>query len=636
MKKNYFLVLLLLAVSATAQEQRLKKTDNAFEHLAYMDVVKIYEKAVRKGYGTPDIYQKLGDAYYFNAQYPVANNWYGKVMETAAEVNPEYYFRYAQTLKSVGEPEKAKEYLEKFAAAKKEDSRNHKSEHHNEPLHKTDEYQLEDAGINTELSDYGAALYNGQLVFTSSRKTQNQSAKVHQWTNQPFTDLYSTPILPVEELGKNIRNFDPAINTKYNEASAVFTKDGTTMYFTANNNAGQSKKKNTTENSYLNIYKATYNNGKWGNIFLLPFNGTTFNCAHPALSNDEKKLFFVSDRPGSLGQSDIFVVTIEENGQYSNPVNLGQSVNTEGRETFPYLAQDGTLYFASDGHPGLGGLDIFKADGENFANIENLGTPFNSPYDDFAYTQNTTKNEGFLSSNRPGGKGHDDIYRFSRKSASLSPYKLSGQITDQETGKGIAKAVVTLFDTAYTPINSLLTDSNGYYQWESAQLQREILVRTEAEHYHTQETHLAPDRRTILEHNVPLNKQQHDVVVGKDLAKAFGIEDIHFGLDQWDITKEAEAKLGLLLVLLQEYPTIKLEIRSHTDSRATKDYNQTLSEKRAKATRDWLIKNGIAGQRLLDKGLGETQPINNCTDGMPCSEEEHRQNRRSGFVIVGK
>lgn len=632
MKKNYFLFLLLLAVSAMAQEQQLKKTDNAFEHLAYMDVVKIYEKAVRKGYGTPEIYQKLGDAYYFNALYPVANNWYAKVMETAAEVNPEYYFRYAQTLKSVGEPEKAKVYLEKFATAKKEDSRAHKTER--EPLPKTDEYELLNAGINTEFSEYGATLYNGQLIFTSSRKTLNQSAKVHQWTNQPFTDLFSTPLVSEELLSENIRNFDPVINTKYNEASAVFTQDGTTMYFTANSTTGQRKK--MAESSYLNIYKATYHNGQWGNILALPFNGTTFNCAHPALSNDEKKLFFVSDRPGSIGQSDIFVVTIEENGQFSDPVNLGSSVNTEGRETFPYHALDGTLYFASDGHPGLGGLDLYKATGETFSNIQNLGAPFNCPYDDFAYVETNAKKEGFLSSNRPGGKGHDDIYRFRRKSDSLSSYKLLGQITDQETGKGIAKAVVTLLDINYMPINTLLTDPNGHFQWETKTPQNEILVRTEAEHYHTQESHLVPKTNTITEHNVALNKQRHHVVVGKDLAKAFEIQNIHFGLDQWNISKEAEAKLGLLLILLEEYPTIQIEIRSHTDSRAATEYNQTLSEKRAKATQDWLVKKGIAKQRLHYKGHGETQPVNNCTDGIPCSEEQHLQNRRSEFIIVRK
>lgn len=645
MKKNYLFILLLTSAVAMSQQTLLKKTDGAFENLAYMDVVKIYEKAVLKGYGTTEIYQKLGDAYYFNAVYPMANKWYAKAVEKTISIDPEYYFRYAQSLKSVGEQQKANEYLVKFSEIKNNDSRairfREQTTTTKAAIKNHSEYVVTDAGINTEYSEYGTVFHNGELVFTSSRKNQNQTTQIHQWTKQPFSDLYSTTVVSENQLGENIRNFDAQINSKRNESTAVFTKDGTTIYFTRNNTDDRKKDKNNPNSILLKIYKATFSNGRWNNITELPFNSSEFNCAHPALSHDEKKLYFVSDRPGTLGQSDIFMVEINEDGTYGTAVNLGKSVNTEGRESFPYIARNGELFFASDGHPGIGGLDLFKAtqntlDG-SFGNVENLGTPFNSNDDDFAYMEAPSGNYGFISSNRPGGKGHDDIYKFTKKDSITNDAKLqlSGQITDRETGAGISQAIVTVFNNEYEKIKSIVTDTLGNYKWQATSNHKDIFIRAEAQKHHTQEQHINIDKdATSFVFNASLIKQQQSIKTGKDLAKAFEIEDIHFDLDKWEITRKAEEKLALLLVILQEFPSLSLEIRSHTDSRASKNYNITLSEKRAKATMEWLVKKEIAEKRLRYKGLGETQPLNQCKDGTECSEEEHRINRRSEFIIV--
>ncbi len=640
MKKNYLFIFLLTSAIVLSQQTLLKKTDSAFENLAYMDVVKIYEKAVIKGYGTPDIFLKLGDAYYFNAVYPMANKWYTKAIETATPIDPEYYFRYAQSLKSVGEQQKADVYLKKFSEIKNNDSRGIRF------LEKTitdtlvknhSDYLLTDAGINSEFSEYGTVFYNGELIFTSSRKNQNQTTQIHQWTKQPFTDLYRVTVISANQLGKDIQNFDSYINSKRNESTAVFTKDGKTIYFTRND----AEVKNKTNRIYLKIYKATFSNGRWENITELPFNSSEFNCAHPTLSNDEKKLYFVSDRPGTLGQSDIFMVAIKEDGTYGTPINLGKTVNTEGRESFPYITRNGELIFASDGHLGLGGLDLFKIAqnpmDDSFGDIENLGIPFNSSFDDFAYTEAPDGRYGYISSNRPGGKGYDDIYKFTKKDNSANDDKLhlSGQITDRETGAALSQAIVTLFNDEYKKIDSIMTDALGNYQWKGASLYKDIFIRAEAQNYHTQEQYvkIQKDSKNLV-HNASLTKQLHSIKTGKDLAKAFEIEDIHFDLDKWEITRKAEEKLALLLVILQEFPSLNLEIRSHTDSRASTGYNMTLSEKRAKATVEWLIKKGITEKRLRYKGMGETQPLNQCKDGTECSEEEHRVNRRSEFIIL--
>lgn len=623
-----------------SQQTLLKKNDSAFENFAYMDVVKIYEKAVIKGYGTPEIFLKLGDAYYFNAVYPVANKWYTKAIETATPIDPEYYFRYAQSLKSVGEQQKADDYLKKFSEIKNNDSRGIRFLEKNitdTVVKNHSDYLLTDAGINTEFSDYGTVFYNGALIFTSSRKNQNQTNQIHQWTKQPFTDLYRVTVLSENQLGKDVQNFDSYINSKRNESTAVFTKDGKTIYFTRND----AEPKNKTNRIYLKIYKATLSNGRWENIIELPFNSSEFNCAHPALSNDEKKLYFVSDRPGTLGQSDIFMAAIKEDGTYGTPVNLGKIVNTEGRESFPYITKNGELIFASDGHSGLGGLDLFKVAqnpmNDSFGNVENLGTPFNSNDDDFAYTEASSGNYGYISSNRPGGKGYDDIYKFTKKDNSINDDKLhlSGQITDRETGAALSQAIITLFNDEYKKIESIITDTLGNYQWKGASLYKDIFIRAETQNYHTQEQYvqIQKDSKNLV-HNASLTKQLHRIKTGKDLAKAFEIEDIHFDLDKWDITRKAEEKLALLLVILQEFPSLNLEIRSHTDSRASTSYNLALSEKRAKATVEWLIKKGITEKRLRYKGMGETQPLNQCKDGTECNEEEHRINRRSEFIIL--
>ncbi|GAA4771988.1 MULTISPECIES: OmpA family protein [Flavobacterium] len=639
MKNNYIFIFLLTSAIVLSQKTLLKKTDNAFENLAYMDVVKIYEKAVIKGHGTPEIFLKLGDSYYFNANYSTANKWYTKAIETTNTIDPEYYFRYAQSLKSVGEQQKANEYLKKFSEIKNNDSRGirflQKSSTNTE-IQEHNEYELTDAGINTEYSEYGVVFYNGNLIFTSSRKNQNQTNQIHQWTKQPFTDLYFVSVISESQLGNEIQNFDPYINSKRNESTAVFTKNGKTIYFTRND----TESKNKTNSVFLKIYKATFNNGHWENITELPFNGSNFNCAHPTLSNDEKKLYFVSDRPGTLGQSDIFVVTIHEDGTYGTPSNLGNSVNTEGRESFPYITPNGDLIFASDGHLGLGGLDLFKATlnplNNSFSKIENLGIPFNSSYDDFTYLEAPNGNYGFISSNRQGGKGYDDIYKFAKNKNLVydDTLQISGQIIDRETGIGISKAIVTVFNDEYKKIESIETDTIGNYNWSGKTSSKNIFIRSEAKNYHTQEQLINIEKNSnSFIYNPILPKQIHSIKTGKDLAKALEIENIHFDLDKWEITQKAEEKLALLLVILQEFPDLNLEIRSHTDNRASTNYNLALSEKRAKATVEWLIKKGITKERLRYKGMGETQPLNQCKDGIECSEEQHQINRRSEFII---
>ena len=297
-------------------------------------------------------------------------------------------------------------------------------------------YKIENAGVNSKYSDYGTAFMVTKVVFCSARDTGNFSKRIHTWTGQPFTNLYDSPIAEDGSLGA-VGKFGGKINSKFHEDTPAFTKDGKTVYFTRNNYL-DGRGFDASKVTLLKIYKATVDKeGQWNNITALPFNSDSYQTAHPALSPDEKTLYFVSDMPGTHGQSDLFRVKLNDDGSFGNTENLGDDINTPGRETFPFISDDNELYFASDGQPGIGGLDIFitkiPIDGSlNFKEVLNLGEEANSTKDDFAFIINVKTKKGFLSSNRDGGQGSDDIYKFVETRPIWCEQILHGVVTDED------------------------------------------------------------------------------------------------------------------------------------------------------------------------------------------------------------
>ncbi|KAB1154927.1 OmpA family protein, partial [Flavobacterium luteum] len=337
------------------------------------------------------------------------------------------------------------------------------------------------------------------------------------------------------------------------------------------------------------------------------------------------------------GQSDIWKVAINEDGSFGTPENLGVTINTEGKESFPIITNENELYFATDGHPGLGGLDIFmsrmNADGSFKAPI-NIGAPANSPQDDFAYLIDTKTRKGFLTSNRDGGKGYDDIYKFLETRKLVCEQVLSGIVTDLETGEILANTKVTLFDDKFNTIKEVFSDDKGFYTFE-VECGKSYYIRAEKELYETKELKVTiPTSNGKTDFPIQLEKKVKPVTVGDDLAKAFGIKIIYFDLDKWNIRPDAALELEKILDVMKQYPTMKIDVRSHTDSRQTHKYNEKLSDRRAKSTMAWLVTNGVDASRLIGKGYGETLLVNKCADGVKCSEEEHQANRRSEFIIT--
>ncbi|OUL60526.1 OmpA family protein, partial [Flavobacterium sp. AJR] len=332
----------------------------------------------------------------------------------------------------------------------------------------------------------------------------------------------------------------------------------------------------------------------------------------------------------------IYKVNINTNGGFSSPVNLGPGINTEGKETFPFITDDNEIYFASDGHPGLGGLDVFvgKLSDDGVSNVKNLGSDINSPKDDFAYLIDTKSRRGFFTSNKDGGLGSDDIYKFlETKPLVICTQELYGTITDLATGEVLPNTKLTLYDNNFKVITTGYSDQNGNYTFPVT-CGLTYNVRAEKEKYTTKEqsvTILNEKGRTQL--SIALEKSDCVVTIGDDLGKCFGIKMIYFDLDKSNIRREAALDLEKILDVLNQYPKMKLDIRSHTDSRATHKYNEALSDRRAKSTIKWLIQNGVAPNRLTGKGYGETQLVNGCSDGVKCTEAEHQMNRRSEFII---
>ena len=655
MKNNTFAILILLGfcliqISTYAQPVKdetkapkastMEKASNGYQNYAFVDAIKTYERIAAKGYKSVDLFQKLGNSYYFNAQLPEAYKWYKELFDLDQEVEAEYFYRYAMSLKSVGDYKKADFYMELFNQKSGGDVRSVLFEKNKDYLSvikkNSDRYKVQDAGINSKYSDFGTTFLDNKLIYASSRETDDVGQNKAQWNGQSFTNLFAAEILPDGSIGAPVK-FTKTLNSKFNECTPVFTKDGKTMYFTRNDYIDGKRGKDVVKTTNLKIYKATLFEGEWGGITELPFNNSQFSVAHPALSPDDKTLYFASNMTGTMGQSDLFKVSINGDGTYGVPTNLGAKINTPGKETFPFVSDNNELYFATDGHPGLGGLDIFVSKIESYSVFSepiNVGAPINSKTDDFGFMIDVKSKIGFFSSNRDGGYGFDDIYKFTEKRPLLCEQSLVGAVTDENTGDYLAGAEVVLTDAKFIEIKRMYADDYGMYKFEVNCGQNYYLKAVKPK-FEISETKIviSPETGTTTQ-PLKLVKKSVSLQVGDNLATFLKIKMIYFDLNKAIVRTDASLELEKILDVLIQYPTMKIDVRSHTDCRATTKFNEELSSRRAKATLEWLINNGIAANRLTGKGYGESVPTNNCVDGAECSEEEHQANRRSEFIIV--
>ena len=639
-----FFLLIFNLLPLFAQQRGITSGDNKTNKLSYIDAIKIYEKVVKKGFINADLCQKIGDAYYYNANYKTAAEWYQKLFSVSKNPNSEYYYRYALTLKSTGKNEESDKFMNQFLLLVPNQQRSVLFKSDNNYLdfikQNSHRFEINTLTINSPNSDFGGAFYKDQFVFSSSRESNSIYQITHSWTGLPFATLFSGTISS-EGLVSDPQKFSKNIDSKFNESTPVFTKDGKTVYFTRNNFLKGKKGKNSEGNSLLKIYRAYLNEKQeWDNIAELPFNSDYFQVAHPALSPDEKTLYFASDRPGSIGNSDIYKVEIKSDGNFGEPENLGNSINTEGRETFPFISESGILYFASDGRLGLGGLDIFQVDLNKINkrnSVLNIGAHINGTMDDFSFCINEATHRGFFTSNRDGGQGNDDIYGFIQNKPIVYPceQQLAGIVLDKQTNEILPGSDVSLFSKDHQLISTQISNQKGEFNFGYVDCGSVFFIRASKTDYSTDEKEIQiPNYSGETKTTLFIEKTDIPIGPGTDLSKVFHIKEIYFDLDKYNIRPDAAIELAKILEVLLEYPTMKIAINSHTDSRQTNSYNDVLSNNRTKSTRKWLIKQGIAADRLTAKGYGETKLVNNCSDGVECTEEQHQANRRSEFIII--
>jgi len=644
MKKQItFILLALLATGAQgfAQQSKLDLAQKKYDQLAYSESIKIYADLAKDGYKSKELLENLANAYYYKADFVPAKQWYDSLFVFTQDLSANTYSKYVSTLKTQQDYTKADQIMAQMGEKYPNDSRVKVYAANKEYLKYSKKApttaKVTNAGINSVNSDFSPAfLGDSAIVFSSTRASQKALVSKHNWTGESYTNLYVTTRLSKkgsqEKDSTSLpKGLNGQINKFYNESSAVFTKDGKTMYFTRNNQLKTKAKTDTLNTVLLKIYKATFDGKKWTNVKELPFNNDNYSCAHPALSPDEKELYFSSNRPGTKGMSDIYKIAILENDTFGELENLGDNVNTEGRETFPFITQDNVLIFASDSRAGLGGLDLYYVhlDSE-YKEIKTFGQPINSPQDDFGLIYNDQTQDGFFTSNRPeDNKGKDDIYRY--KTLEIPKIFKINAIVQEETNSQPVEAQVILLDENKVQIGQL-TSKEGKFKFADLEQQKKYFITITHPDF---ETYEGPITFSGKETNLVFKLKKKELELSEvDLAKILGIRIIYFDLDKHFVREDAALELQKIADIMKEYPQMNIDVRSHTDSRSAATYNQQLSQRRADATRDWLINQCIAPERLKASGYGESKLVNICADEIICTEEQHQENRRSEFIII--
>jgi outer membrane protein OmpA-like peptidoglycan-associated protein/tetratricopeptide (TPR) repeat protein len=621
MKNIYIAILLIIANTIYSQNATTQKADQLFESYQYVDAIKEYQKLAENKNESVYVFEQLGNCYFTIFDNEKALTWYAKAVQGKASA--ETYYRYAQTLKSFGKYEEANKQMDVFVKLLPNDERAKK--HKLNPtyipslLNTTTFFTVSETNINVkDESDFGAFLTNDkELYFVSTRNTSN---KKDRWNDQHYLDIFKT-IRKSDGTFEEV-NLVKELNTPFHDGPVTISSDGNTIFF-ARDGLSEGKyevSKNKTKIGQQGLYKAVKIDGKWMQIEALPFNSINYSVTCPSLSKDGKTLYFSSNMPGGLGESDIWKVAVESNG-YGKPENLGDKINTSDRENFPFITEDNVLYFASSGRQGYGAYDIFKINISTAESAINLGKPVNSEKDDFSFSFNKLQDVGYFSSNR---SGLDAIYTV------LPICKANSLITvnDKKSGKMIANALVTISDTNGNILSSAATNADGKVSFD-LQCNTEYLLKISASNYEDKTATISKIEKGGVPTTVSLDPLEVIITDTEVILK-----NVYFDFNKSNITSQGASELDKLVKVMKDNPKMFIFVKSHTDSKGSAAYNLKLSEQRAQSTVQYIISKGIESERISGKGFGNTEPKIAC--GADCTEEQHSQNRRSEFVIIKK
>ena len=637
--KNTLLFLFIITSQLITAQRAIhanfqKEADYFFSQFSYAKAIPLYEEMLENNYNADHANRQLAECYLLIRDFKKAMPYF-KAIINDADIPTDYYFKYAMALHASGDSDEAAKWLRKYKKTNKNDSRLKKflkdGNFASVVFNSRERYEVTELDFNSPQSDFGGFPFEGRIYFASSRVEEN-SDKIYGWNDEPWLDLYS-----VEE---GLENAIPVklkgdINSKYHESTPVFStdyKNDTIIYFTRNNYFHNKVGFGLERDNNLKLFKAELVDGKWTTKKSLRINSDVYSTGHATVSPDRKWLYFASDRPGGHGGTDIWKAKIHERGGILQPVNAGPVINTPGDEMFPFINEEGKLFFSSDGHVGFGQLDVFTTimdiDG-NFVDIINLGTPMNSSADDFAYYGEKNGINGYVSSNRAGGQGSDDIYRFE-----FTPgLAVKGVVTDAINGQVLDSVTITLFDQkTKEKIGQTITGNDGKYAMFISRKRNYRIEAVRKTHPHKDvffNTFDTPRSTKIQTVNIELEP----ILDVKVLA---GLNKIYFDFNKSNIRPDAALELDKVVKLMTKtYPDMIIKLEAHTDPVGSNNYNDALSERRAKSTYEYMIEHGVPKHHILSyKGFGKRKPINHCTSKKDCSPEELELNRRTEFPVI--
>lgn len=651
-----FLIVFIGVLSGCNYDARLfKKAKRNFEVGEYEWTIREVKPLAQRYYKAKETNYFVAESYRLSNRIQYATPFYLIAKEKGYDdKNINLHLAYAA--KANGKYADARKYLKEFIDSKPSRELVVKAEIELDNLPAVEEYSKKPSPVkiqglvgNTNQAEFGPIKIGDELILTSSKKPL-----IYKNNGLPFLGLYKARLKSPGEIEKLELFSANLLDANANEGTPAFSKDGNTMVF-ARGNSGKSKDPSPD----VDLYISTKRDGNWSTPERLAISDSIGWDGSPAFSRDGKTLYFASNRRGGKGGLDLYRAPLDNSGRFGRPINLGSTINTRGNELFPYVSEDGKLYFSSDGHPSLGGLDLFVASrsGDEIQ-IEHLGVPINSVGDDFGlFLADST--QGYFSSNRVGGKGDDDIYYFestgsedrwwsneimiseSGEAAKVALYHLRTQIVNARN-KPIAKAKVGIKRNGeIQPVQ--FSNAEGYLDIIDLNPADQISFNASKEKYLTKRSEFLMDGReipkqllkkeltdTTFDHKITLGLAE----VGEELGALFDVNPIYYDLDKSNIRPDAAAELDKIVQVLKDNPDISIELGSHTDARASASYNLKLSQRRAESAVKYIIEHGIEASRIKAKGYGETQLINGCSDGVDCSEEAHQENRRTEFKIT--
>lgn len=624
MKKNYILLIAIgvLFISSCAN-MHIRKGDKHYEHLSFNKAIKHYEKAVKKG-ESEHAERRLARSFVYTNQIKKAHEVYNKFIDSEKAKSFDY-FNYGQVKMGVGEPLAAIPYFEKYLNTQPNDivaqmllasCRSVSARFRDTTL-----YELQPVITDGFENTFAIQEYKDGVVFNADKNALLNSKK-SSWTGNSYLNLY---YMEKNEEGNwlNPEALKGDINGPFHDGPATFSKDGNTVYFTRSNYVGRRLKSNEDNVSNLKLFKAEQIDGKWKNVTPFPYNSDDYSVGHPTLSEDGKTLYFVSDMQGGFGGTDIYR-SFYKDGTWTKPKNLGKEVNTSGNEMFPYIHEDGSLYFSSAAHNSMGGLDVFITyeHEDHWAHPENLNYPINTFADDFAFQLDDSGLTGFVSSSRAD---KDVMYEFKKNDPTFQLFGFAHIKGEKTPVEGVT---VEITDAETGEVIKMKSGSDGKFKLK-LKPEKEYLLLCTKEGCFTRTDNIVTKGLKYSE-DFYADFLVEQIVIDKPIV----LENIYYDFDKSYIRKDAALALDKLAKLLKDNPSINIEMGSHTDSRGPDNYNLVLSEKRALAAVKYLVSKGIDRKRLTWKGYGETKLVNECGNGVRCSEKKHQNNRRTEFKVT--